>query len=120
VIIGDIHEDGRCLYPGTGSSAETGKDKAMGTKLNIPLTPRSSDESFVKSFDKVLDFVRTFNPGFIFLQCVADGLAGDLITIFSIHTKLMSTPLKNCTSYRTKYARAEFSPWEEAGTTLQT
>lgn len=40
VIIGDVHEDGRFLYPGTGSESETGTGRAEGTKLNIPMPPR--------------------------------------------------------------------------------
>jgi acetoin utilization protein AcuC len=46
VIIGDIHEDGKYLYPGTGFASETGKGKAEGTKLNISLDPGSGDEEF--------------------------------------------------------------------------
>jgi acetoin utilization protein AcuC len=80
VVIGDIHEDGRFLYPGTGSSSERGKGVAEGTKLNIPLPPGSGDESFFKAFDKIADFVKSSEPDFIFLQCGADGLRGDPLT----------------------------------------
>ena len=47
VVIADIHEDGRYLYPGTGFSDESGIGKAKGTKLNIPLPPDSGDEDFL-------------------------------------------------------------------------
>jgi acetoin utilization protein AcuC len=80
VIIGDIHEDGRYLYPGTGYASETGKGKAFGTKLNIPLAPSSGDEEFIRAFDRVETFVRNFKPQFFFFQCGADGLNGDPIT----------------------------------------
>lgn len=80
VIIADIHEDGRFLYPGTGGSTEMGMGKAKGTKLNIPLPPSSGDEIFIKAFDRVEEFVRRFQPEFIFFQCGADGLSGDPIT----------------------------------------
>ncbi len=80
VIIGDIHEDGRFLYPGTGFANECGKDEALGTKLNIPLPPGSGDEKFIEAFDQVEKFVRDSKPEFIFLQCGADGLSGDPIT----------------------------------------
>ena len=33
----DLHEDGRFLYPGTGTGSETGRGVAKGTKLNIPM-----------------------------------------------------------------------------------
>jgi acetoin utilization protein AcuC len=80
VIIGDIHEDGRYLYPGTGGAHETGEGEAVGTKLNVPLPPGAGDEEFVRAFDRVEEFVRGFRPGLILLQCGADGLAGDPIT----------------------------------------
>lgn len=77
VIIGDIHEDGRYLYPGTGDERETGKAFGLGTKLNIPLPPRSEDSEFFKAVDRVEEFVRRASPEFIFFQCGADGLSGD-------------------------------------------
>ncbi len=79
VIIGDIHEDGRYLYPGTGNEAETGKAHGKGTKLNIPLQPGSTDREFFKAIDRVGEFVRAASPEFIFFQCGSDGLAGDPI-----------------------------------------
>ncbi|MDG6996535.1 MAG: acetoin utilization protein AcuC [Nitrososphaerota archaeon] len=83
VIIADIHEDGRYLYPGTGFSYEMGSGKASGTKLNIPLDPNSSDKQFFDAFDRVEAFLRKFKPEFIFFQCGADGLEGDPITQLS-------------------------------------
>jgi acetoin utilization protein AcuC len=80
VIIGDIHEDGRYLYPGTGFASETGKGDAKGTKLNIPLPPESGDEAFFEAFDRVAEFISESEPSFIFFQCGADGLDGDPIT----------------------------------------
>jgi acetoin utilization protein AcuC len=79
-VIGDIHEDGRFLYPGTGRATETGKGNAEGTKLNIPLPPGAGDADFILAFDKIEEFVRGFRPDFILLQCGADGLSGDPLT----------------------------------------
>ena len=80
VIIADIHEDGRYLYPGTGFSSEVGIGKAEGTKINIPVNPRANDKQFIAAFDKAETFIRKFEPDFILLQCGADGLDGDPIT----------------------------------------
>ncbi len=79
VIIGDIHEDGRFLYPGTGSASEIGTKGAEGTKLNIPMQPRAGDAEFRDAFDRVGAFVRGFEPDFILFQCGADCLDGDPI-----------------------------------------
>jgi acetoin utilization protein AcuC len=80
VIIADIHEDGRSLFPGTGDASETGKGAAVGTKLNLPLSPGSGDAEFIKAFDKAYKFLLDFKPEFILLQCGADGLRGDPLT----------------------------------------
>ena len=80
VIIGDIHEDGRYLYPGTGGENETGTGFGAGTKMNVGLAPGSGDAEFFAAFNKVEEFIRRLKPAMIFFQCGADGLAGDPIT----------------------------------------
>jgi acetoin utilization protein AcuC len=80
VIIADIHEDGRFLYPGTGSREESGKGPAIGTKLNVPLPPGAGDAHFLKAWEEVEAFVDAGKPELVILQCGADSLGGDPIT----------------------------------------
>ncbi len=80
VIIVDLHEDGRSLYPGTGSANETGQGSAAGTKLNIPMPPGATDQQFLEKWGQAETFLRQRRPEFILLQCGADGLADDPIT----------------------------------------
>ena len=80
VIIADIHEDGRFLYPGTGFANETGKGKAEGTKLNIPMPPSANDEQFAAAWKRVDAFLTEQRPEFILLQAGADSIHGDPIT----------------------------------------
>lgn len=80
VIFFDIHQDGRTLYPGTGFEHERGKGEAIGRKMNIPLPPRSGDSQFFSSFERGLEFLRSFDFDLIIFQCGADGLAGDPLT----------------------------------------
>lgn len=80
LIFADMHEDGRYLYPGTGSAEETGQGKARGTKLNIPLMPGADDAAFHRAWPTVEEFVRAGRPEFIILQAGADSVAGDPIT----------------------------------------
>jgi acetoin utilization protein AcuC len=77
VYIADIHEDGRFLYPGTGFSTETGSGEAVGTKMNLPLAPKSGDKEFKEAFTKVEKFAYKVKPELIIFQCGADGLKGD-------------------------------------------
>ncbi len=80
LIFADIHEDGRYLYPGTGFAEETGRGKAKGTKLNIPVLPASDDAVFYRVWPQVENFLVHFKPEIILLQAGADSIAGDPIT----------------------------------------
>ncbi len=80
LVFADIHEDGRFLFPGTGSATETGKGPARGTKLNLPLMPGAGDDEFFEAWALVEAHLEQHEPQFIILQCGADSLEGDPIT----------------------------------------
>jgi acetoin utilization protein AcuC len=80
VIVADIHEDGRHLYPGTGAREETGRGAAAGTKLNLPLPPGAGDAEFHEAWLEVEALLERFPSEFILFQCGADSLSGDPIT----------------------------------------
>lgn len=80
LVFADIHEDGQFLYPGTGSSSETGKGKAKGLKLNLPMAPQSGDTAFMNAWSQVEQLLIDTNPEFIILQGGADSIKGDPIT----------------------------------------
>ncbi len=80
LIFADLHEDGRYLYPGTGAATETGKGRARGTKLNIPMRPGADDGDFRREWPRVEEWLEAARPEFILFQCGADSLAGDPIT----------------------------------------
>lgn len=80
VIVADLHEDGRFLYPGTGAAEETGRGSACGTKLNLPLPPGADDAVFDRLWPQVIAHLERFEPEFLMLQCGADSLEGDPLT----------------------------------------
>jgi acetoin utilization protein AcuC len=80
LLFADLHEDGRFLYPGTGSRSETGRGLGLGTKLNIPLPPGAGDAEFHKAWEEVEVYLDAARPELILLQCGADSIAGDPIT----------------------------------------
>lgn len=87
VYIADTHEDGRYLYPGTGSSGERGTGEALGTKCNIPLPPGAGDGEFMAAWERIEKFAEQAVPEFILLQCGADSVAGDPITHLALSAK---------------------------------
>ncbi len=80
VRFADIHEDGRYLYPGTGSRSETGRGPAEGTKLNIPMPPGADDAAFLEAWQEVENYLAASPPELLLLNCGADSLQGDPIT----------------------------------------
>jgi len=80
LIFVDLHEDGRYLYPGTGSVEENGIGAGKGRKLNIPMPPQADDQTFFKVWESAEQFLDQAEPEFILMQCGADSLAGDPIT----------------------------------------
>jgi acetoin utilization protein AcuC len=77
LIYADLHEDGRFLYPGTGSGAERGKGGGAGLKLNIPMQPGADDKAFMAAWERVEAHLRLHKPEFIVFQAGADSIAGD-------------------------------------------
>ena len=80
LILADLHEDGRFLFPGSGAANETGRGAALGTKLNIPMPPGADDAAFLRVWPRVEEFVRAGKPEIILLQAGADSIAGDPLT----------------------------------------
>ncbi len=80
LLFADVHEDGRFLYPGTGSADETGAGAARGTKLNVPIPPGADDTEFAHVWKRVEAYLEAAAPEFIIMQCGADSLEGDPIT----------------------------------------
>ncbi|HEX5045622.1 MAG TPA: acetoin utilization protein AcuC [Gammaproteobacteria bacterium] len=80
LLFADLHEDGRFLYPGTGSRSETGRGDAQGTKLNVPMPPGADDDKFREAWDEVERYLDAARPELFLLQCGADSIAGDPIT----------------------------------------
>jgi acetoin utilization deacetylase AcuC-like enzyme len=72
-------------YPGTGSAAETGRGKGLGTTLNVPLPPGASDAQILAAFEQQLvPAARRFKPDFILVSAGFDGMRNDLLGQFDI------------------------------------
>ena len=99
----DLHEDGQFLYPGTGAISETGKGKAVGTKLNIPMPPYADDALFFKMWILVEKFLIKHQPEFILLQCGADSIRGDPITHLSYSEKAHAHAARRLCEISDKY-----------------
>jgi acetoin utilization deacetylase AcuC-like enzyme len=80
-----IHQDGRTLYPGTGFLNEMGGPNAIGTTINIPLPPNTSDEGYLYTIQEmVLPILADFKPQLIINSAGQDNHYSDPITNMNI------------------------------------
>ncbi|MGE5454443.1 MAG: histone deacetylase [Methylocystaceae bacterium] len=63
VLFISFHQDGRTLYPGTGFMEEMGGPLALGTTINVPLPPGTTDEGILYVLDDlVMPLLKAFKP----------------------------------------------------------
>ncbi len=87
----DLHEDGRCLFPGTGFHNEIGDGEAEGLKINVPLPPQTNDELYLEAFARTVPpSVRRYKPEVILFQSGADSHRDDPLTHLSITVRTYS------------------------------
>lgn len=68
-----FHQDGRTLYPGTGSLEKIGDGKGEGYTVNLPLPPKTGSQSYIKAFDNLIPIlVKQFSPEIIIYQSGVD------------------------------------------------
>ena len=87
VVIVDLHEDPSTLFPfspdqpGIGSfpgrREEIGRGVGVGTKLNLPLAPQTTDHQYLMLWDEAEQFLRDAKPEFIIFESGVDGLGDD-------------------------------------------
>ena len=105
IAIADIHADGRALYPGTGNANERGIGAGEGSKLNIPVRPRSGDDRFMQAWEEVEAFVDAAKPQFIMLNCGADSIAGDPITNLQFTVDAHAHAARRCCELANRHAQ---------------
>lgn len=80
-----FHQDGRTLYPGTGSVDEFGGPAAYGYNVNIPLPPGTGDEGFLHVLDHViLPILEDYKPDLIINSAGQDNHYTDPLTNMNI------------------------------------
>ena len=100
-----FHQDGRTLYPGTGSIEKTGKDNGEGYTVNLPLPPGTGSKSYLNAFDEIIPpLTKQFRPEIIIYQCGVDTHHSDPLadlnlthqTYFYLAQKMRELSSKTC------------------------
>lgn len=80
-----FHQDGRTLYPGTGFTNEMGSPGALGTTVNIPLPPGTTDQGLHEVLDHlVLPMLEDFKPDLIINSAGQDNHYSDPLANMAI------------------------------------
>jgi acetoin utilization protein AcuC len=119
LVVADLHEDGRFLYPGTGFAHETGRDAAAGTKLNVPLSPGAGDAEFFAAWDMVEAFLERFAPEFVIVQCGADGLAGDPLADLRLTPAVHGDVVRSLRALAARHAQGRLMAFGGGGYSLE-
>ncbi|NLM17988.1 MAG: histone deacetylase [Candidatus Riflebacteria bacterium] len=76
-----FHQDGRTLFPGTGSLDDAGGPSAYGYNINIPLPPGTGAEGFLYVLDNVvMPILDEYKPDLIINSAGQDNHYSDPIT----------------------------------------
>ena len=70
-LVISFHQDGRTLYPGSGSIEEFGGPSAYGYNINIPLPPETGEEGFLYILEEVvMPIIEDYKPDLIINSAV--------------------------------------------------
>ncbi|HKL60636.1 MAG TPA: histone deacetylase [Sphaerochaeta sp.] len=80
-LVISFHQDGRTLFPGTGSIDDFGGPSAYGYNVNIPLPPNTGDEGFLHVLNSVvMPILDEYKPDLVINSAGQDNHYSDPIT----------------------------------------
>ena len=81
VLVIDLHQDPRTLYPGTGFARDIGEGKGKGFTVNVPMPPGASDAAYEYALDQIFaPLAREFRPQIIIRNGGSDPHFADELT----------------------------------------
>lgn len=87
VLTVSLHQDGRTLFPGTGSVDEVGEGDAVGSSVNVPLPPLTGDDDWIRAFEEVVPpLVEAFGPEILVTQLGCDSHVTDPLANLNLTT----------------------------------
>jgi acetoin utilization protein AcuC len=88
VLLIDLHQDPRTLYPGTGFTDQIGSGDAKGFTINVPLPVYSGHESYKRVFEEIVQPVaEEFKPQIIIRNGGSDSHISDALTNLGLQVR---------------------------------
>jgi acetoin utilization deacetylase AcuC-like enzyme len=109
------------LYPGTGAADDTGKGKAQGTKLNVPIhSDERSREQILHAFSETLpQKMEQFKPDLVMISAGFDAHKDDLLGHLNLTTNDFATLTKLVCDIANTYSKGKVVSVLEGGYNLQ-
>jgi len=108
VLTVSFHQDGRTLFPGTGSPDETGHGKGVGYSVNVPMRPGTDDRVFWEGFGSVVpELMERFDPDVVVSQLGVDTFVNDPLAALELTTNGFCRAIT--------YLREQGIPWVALG-----
>ncbi len=80
VLFISLHQDPRTIYPGTGFVEQIGKSEGEGYNVNLPLPPRTGDETYLYALREVfIPLAEEFKPELIVANGGSDPHFADML-----------------------------------------
>ena len=88
ILLIDLHQDPRTLYPGTGFTDQIGSGDGQGFTINVPLPVYSGYESYKRVFEEIIQPVaEEFNPQIIIRNGGSDPHISDGLTSLGLQVR---------------------------------
>jgi len=103
VLTVSFHQDGRSLFPGSGSVNEIGRGEGTGYCVNVPMMPGTDDDVFWSGFKRLVPrLMEAFKPDVLVSQLGVDAFVDDPLASLELTTGGFSQVI----AYLTKNAPA--------------
>lgn len=101
-----FHQDGKTLYPGTGSLKKIGAGKGEGYSINLPLPPHTGSDAIINAFDKIIPpLALQFNPEIIIYQAGVDTHHSDPLADLDVSIQTYYQLAKSIETLSQKYTK---------------
>jgi acetoin utilization protein AcuC len=88
VLLIDLHQDPRTLYPGTGFVNQIGKNAGEGYNVNVPLPPGTGDSTYLYALNEIfVPLAEEFKPEIIIANGGSDPHFADMLGDLSLTVK---------------------------------
>jgi len=106
-------------YPGTGSAGERGAGDAVGTTLNIPMSPGSGDDEYLDAFNnEILPALDDYEPQMILISAGFDAHVADPLSAIRLSTEVYGEMTRLLCAAAKRHSRGRIASILEGGYAL--